>query len=177
MMLLPMVILSIFSIFSGYLLKDFFSGTSTVFADSIYIDPKNFKQTDADFIPVIYKLLPTIFSFIGMFLAVILANVFNIQCTRLIKQNNFIRFIYESLCSGYYFDGVYNKFIAEPFIRLCILCYNSFDKEVCNSIGPTIVSTVDNTFAYYKNQATVMPETSIKRPVNSIILSTFMLVV
>ena len=178
MMLIPMVFLSIFSIFSGYFLEDFLSSTSTSLSNSLHVKPENFKQLDVEFIPIIYKLLATVVSVIGAALAIVICKFLNIQCTRLLLTDDSTRLLYESLCSGYYFDVVYNKFVAIKFLESCEACYITFDKEITEGIlGPTSLSSIDNLFVTYKNKATVVGESSIKRSLCSIIISVLALTI
>jgi hypothetical protein len=58
------------SVFSGYFLKDLFVGFgSTFFDNSIFILPLNFVGFDIEFIPLSFKLIPTIFTMLGFFLS------------------------------------------------------------------------------------------------------------
>lgn len=68
---IALVILSIGSIFLGYIAKDLFVGFGSDFWNqSIFILPSNNQQFDAEIIPSLIKLLP----FFGSMVAVILAN-------------------------------------------------------------------------------------------------------
>jgi NADH-ubiquinone oxidoreductase chain 5 len=69
-MAIPLGILSVGSIFTGYGCRDMFVGLgSSFFEDSIFMLPENLILADAEFIPVIIKLIPTICSSIGIILA------------------------------------------------------------------------------------------------------------
>lgn len=66
-MSVPLVILTIGSIFSGFLLKDFFIGLgSDSFMDTIFPSITNNSFSAAEFLPLKYKLLPFIFSTLGL---------------------------------------------------------------------------------------------------------------
>jgi len=70
-MLGPLVLLSLGSIFFGYIFKDLFIGIgSDFFSSSIYIHPKNINLIDSEFIPFYIKLIPILFSFLGIFLSI-----------------------------------------------------------------------------------------------------------
>lgn len=72
-MLLPMGILSIGSIFSGYLFKDLFIGLGSPFTSSFaYVSPERCYDTSAEFAPFIYKFAPALLSFTGVLLALFL---------------------------------------------------------------------------------------------------------
>ena len=62
---LPLIILSIFSIFFGYITKDIFIGLgSGFFSDnSIFIHPSHEIMLDTEFaVPIFFKLLPFVFT-------------------------------------------------------------------------------------------------------------------
>jgi NADH:ubiquinone oxidoreductase subunit 5 (subunit L)/multisubunit Na+/H+ antiporter MnhA subunit len=66
-------ILALGSIFSGWLLKDLFIGFGNIaFGNSIYKSACHNTFMDIEFIPLYIKNLPLIFSFSGIFLAIIL---------------------------------------------------------------------------------------------------------
>jgi len=64
-------ILSVGSLFSGYVLKDAFVGTGSIFwGNSIFISTGHSTGFDLEFIPLFIKNIPMIFSFSGIFLAI-----------------------------------------------------------------------------------------------------------
>ena len=65
-----LVVLMAGSVFSGYFLRDPFVGVGSVFwSNSIYILSKNSNGLDYEFIPTIYKILPLLFSLVGIIFA------------------------------------------------------------------------------------------------------------
>ena len=78
LMLLIFCFLVIFSIFSGYFFNDLFVGLgSDVFLDAIFVLSSNFVQADSEFILteskfISFKLLPTILSFLGFVISIII---------------------------------------------------------------------------------------------------------
>jgi NADH-ubiquinone oxidoreductase chain 5 len=69
-LVLSLTILVVGSIFSGYYLKDLFVGFgSTFFDNSIVILSKNSVNFELEFLPLVIKSIPTIFSLIGFFSA------------------------------------------------------------------------------------------------------------
>ena len=63
----PLFLLSIGSIFMGFLLEDMFVGIGTNFwLASIFILPKNNFEFDIEFLPFGIKIIPLIFSFLGV---------------------------------------------------------------------------------------------------------------
>merc|ERR1712232_203169 len=68
--LIPLLVLTIPSIFIGYCTKDMIIGLGTDFwGNSIYVLPENMNRLDSEFIPQQYKLLPVCLSLFGTFLA------------------------------------------------------------------------------------------------------------
>jgi len=75
-MSMPLIILAVFSIFFGYITKDIFIGIgSNFFADnSIFIHPSHEIMIDTEFaVPVIFKILPLIFTVSLSVLAIIVS--------------------------------------------------------------------------------------------------------
>src|SRR5204863_3800616 len=72
--IIPLFILSLFSIFFGYLFSDLFVGIgSEFFGNSLFIHPNNISIIEAEFsLPIIIKLLPLIFTLLGALLSIIL---------------------------------------------------------------------------------------------------------
>jgi NADH-ubiquinone oxidoreductase chain 5 len=69
----PLFILSIGSIFLGYLFKDMFIGMgSTFFGNSIYVLSENVNLIEAEFLHPIIKFTPVIFSIFGAILSLYL---------------------------------------------------------------------------------------------------------
>jgi len=76
----PLFILSIGSIFVGYLFKDMFIGVgSTFFGNSIFVLSTNINLIEAEFLDPIFKFIPVIFSFIGAILSVLIYHFFSKQ--------------------------------------------------------------------------------------------------
>jgi NADH-ubiquinone oxidoreductase chain 5 len=69
--MIPLTLLSLASIFFGYLFADLFVGIGTdFFSDSLFIHPNHITLVEAEFsLPLIMKLLPSIGSVFSMVLA------------------------------------------------------------------------------------------------------------
>jgi NADH-ubiquinone oxidoreductase chain 5 len=77
--LIPLFILSIFSIFSGYLFKDMFIGLGTTFwNNAIFVSTKSKLVSDCEFLPNYIKIFPLIFSFLGIFF-ILFFNLFSVK--------------------------------------------------------------------------------------------------
>ena len=90
---IPLAILSICSIFFGYIFKELFIGLGNfTFGNSIYILPENYNFNIVEFIEYKFlfinlKLIPLIFSFLGIFLVIFL-NFFFSKNLLLLKRSN-----------------------------------------------------------------------------------------
>ena len=141
--IIPLLILAIFSIFFGYMLSDLFVGIgSDFFGNSIFIHPNNISLVEAEFsLNPIIKLLPAILSLIGSVSAIYLYNykpsVFISPHTKgLLFKNNFIIKIYSFLNGKYYFDVIYNQFIVNYGLKLGYTISKEIDRGVIELLGP-----------------------------------------
>jgi len=78
-MVFPLILLSIGSIFFGFLAKDLFIGLGTSsFSNTIYVSPLYFNFVDSEFLNSFIKNLPFIFTILGFVLSLLLINCFNV---------------------------------------------------------------------------------------------------
>src|ERR1700743_860781 len=72
--IIALLILSLFSIFFGYIFSDLFVGIGNYsFGSSLFIHPNHINLIEAEFsIPLLFKLMPALFSLLGSALAIIL---------------------------------------------------------------------------------------------------------
>jgi NADH-ubiquinone oxidoreductase chain 5 len=116
--ILPMLILGILSIFFGYIFSDLFVGIGSDFnsgfsSSALFTHPDNITLVEAEFsLPVIIKLLPTIFSISGAILAIYMYNK-NIKYIIKLTETVFFSKLYTFLNSKYYFDIIYNNYIIK----------------------------------------------------------------
>lgn len=136
-MAIPLIILAFGSIFVGYILKDMIIGLGTSFwGNSIFILPHNLILIDSEFIPYYIKLLPVCLSIMGASLAWIL-NAYYGTLLYQIKTSLFGRDLYTFFNKRWYFDKIYNDFIALPFLNFGYeVTYKTFDKGIIEILGP-----------------------------------------
>jgi NADH-ubiquinone oxidoreductase chain 5 len=141
--IIPLIILALFSIFFGYILSDLFIGVgSDFFGHSLFIHPNNLALIEAEFsLPFYIKLLPAIFSFCGASLAIILYHFFpnliiNLTETSLGKK------IYTFLNGKYFFDVIYNHYIIENGLQLGYTISKVLDRGVIELVGPYGLSSI-----------------------------------
>jgi NADH-ubiquinone oxidoreductase chain 5 len=151
----PLLLLALFSIFFGFVFSDLFVGMgSDFFQNSIFMHPKNISLIEAEFaLPsvrglgtsptlrqesysIFIKLLPAILSFIGAFSAIILLNLpFGLNLINL-TNNKIGRNIYAFLNGKYYFDVIYNHFIIQSGLKLGYNISKEIDRGAIELLGP-----------------------------------------
>ena len=140
LILIPLIILCIGSMFSGYFCRDMFLGAgSDFFRQTIFVLPKHLTIVDAEFIPAFYKLLPLIFATSGLVLAFFVMHFFSIYYSEFWKKQ---RSLYFFLLKKWYFDTIYNKFITLPLLKTCFsVFFKIIDKGIIELLGPTGLSS------------------------------------
>ena len=152
----PLLLLALFSIFFGYVFSDLFVGMgSDFFQNSIFMHPKNISLIEAEFslaqqssgcvgvaatelmgYNVLFKLLPAIFSFTGALTSIILYHLplglFLINLT----NNKIGRNIYAFLNGKYYFDVIYNHFFIQSGLKLGYNISKEIDRGAIELLGP-----------------------------------------
>jgi len=128
-MSLPLIILAIFSIFFGYITKDLFIGLgSGFFVDNgLYIHPSHETMLDTEFaVPIIFKLLPLIFTLSLSFISIIFSELF---------PKLLITFKFSKL--GYNIFGFFNqRFLIELF-------YNNYITGIVLKLGGQTTKIID----------------------------------
>jgi NADH-ubiquinone oxidoreductase chain 5 len=146
----PLLFLSLFSIFFGYLFSDMFVGIgSDFFGNSLFIHPNNITLVEAEFsLNIFTKLLPSLLSLLGVISALILY----IKKPELINNisNTLIgRKLYNIFNNKYYFDIIYNHYIINKGFKLGYAISKQIDRGVIELVGPyglsnSIVKTAKN---------------------------------
>src|SRR6266478_6365539 len=135
--IIPLLILALFSIFFGYVFSDLFVGVgSDFFGNSLFIHPNNISIIEAEFsINPVIKLLPAILSLTGATLAILLYNKapeFIIGFT----DTSLGRKIYSFLNGKYYFDVIYNHYIVSAGLQLGYTISKQIDRGAIELLGP-----------------------------------------
>lgn len=147
LMAIPLVILSLGSIFIGYVTKDMIIGLGTNFwSNAIFIRPENVIMVDSEFIPYFIKLIPVMFSLSGAFLAFILYHFYTEFLFR-IKTTSIGMKLYSLLNQKWYFDQIYNSFIAEKLLYFGYnVSFKMFDRGIIEVLGPYGIVTTLRSF-------------------------------
>jgi len=145
--IIPLLILALFSIFFGYVLSDLFVGVgSDFFGNSLFTHPNNISIIEAEFsINPVIKLLPAILSLTGATLAILLYHKspeFIIGLT----DTSLGRKIYSFLNGKYYFDVIYNHYIVSAGLKLGYTISKQIDRGSIELLGPYgLAKTITNT--------------------------------
>lgn len=164
---IPLTVLSIFSIFFGFIFSDLFVGIGTdFFGNSLFIHPDHITLVEAEFsLPLGFKLLPTIGSVLAAILALTLYNhspkvlidltdaPLAINSAEGVKDssNNTItgnlgRRVYTFLNGKYLMDIVYNNFFIAKGLKTGYTVTKVLDRGVIELLGPYgLASVLSNT--------------------------------
>jgi NADH-ubiquinone oxidoreductase chain 5 len=150
-MSIPLFLLSLFSIFIGYLTKDMFIGFGTNFwGSAIFIKPINYMMTDIEFLSLKFKLLPLIVTLLGMVSAYTLYTLKVHEYFDIKKTSNKFYLLVNFLNKKWYFDRVYNQFLVEKVLHSGYhYFYKTIDRGLIEKLGPigiynVIYSTLDS---------------------------------
>ena len=138
-MLIPLVVLSFFSIFSGILFKEYFFGISSInfWNDSLVNISLNITQSLLNQIPLGVKKLP----FMNLLLGLILSSIL---CIFYKNLSNFLKLkfslLHVFLKKKWYFDEIYELLFVKTSNYLGDGFWKSIDVELIDNIGPNGVS-------------------------------------
>jgi NADH-ubiquinone oxidoreductase chain 5 len=134
-MLIPMIILAILSIFIGYLTRDIYLGFGSPF-NSIFTHPSNLALVDIELsLPTSYKLLPLILTIIAVS-SVLYIYEFNYNFLPKYTNNLFYK-LYLYANSKFMIDQLLNNVILRSTLYISILSSQFIDKGLLHIYGPT----------------------------------------
>src|ERR1700742_566656 len=134
----PLIILSIFSIFFGYITKDIFIGLgSGFFADnSLFIHPSHEIMLDTEFaVPTFFKLLPLIFTILLSILSIIMSE-FLPKLLLYFKFSTFGYNVFSFFNQRFLIELFYNKYITGIVLKLGGQTTKVIDKGSVELLGP-----------------------------------------
>jgi len=135
LMCISLFILSLGSIFIGYITKDMFIGLGTNFwSTAIFNLTENIVSLNGEFMPYHIKLLPLYFSFLGSFF--IIYNNYLFLNNNYFKISLSLKWLYTFLIKKWYFDIIYNKFIVLNVLSLGFFTFKEIDRGFIEIIGP-----------------------------------------
>lgn len=141
LMLLPLMLLGLGSVFVGYLTKDIFIGLGSDFwGSSIFILPKNSCVLEAEFLLTYIKWIPFFVSTFGIFF-ISLLHIFPLFFYNNFKYNTlFYQFAF-ILNKKWYWDKVYNIFLVKSLLNFGYLTsFKNLDRGFIELFGPFGVS-------------------------------------
>jgi NADH-ubiquinone oxidoreductase chain 5 len=138
---IPLFLLSIASIFFGFIFHDLFVGLGTdFFGNSLFIHPDHITMVEAEFsLPLIMKLLPTIGSVFAAILAVLLYHNYSSFLVEM-TDYNLGRKIYTFFNGKYLIDIIYNNYIILGGLQLGFIVAKLLDRGVIEIVGPYGIS-------------------------------------
>jgi len=145
----PLLVLGIASIFAGYMGRDLFVGLgSTFWGNAIFTLPEHLKAIDAEFVLVNYKLIPFIFSMTGASLAMAVYH-FLPAFIFAFKKTPFARDIFYFLNRKWFFDRIYNEWLAQPALWVgYTITFKTLDKGGLEYFGPAGLAALGNDLAH-----------------------------
>ena len=145
LVIIPLFILAIFSIFFGYIFSDLFVGVGTdFFGNSLFISPNNISIVEAEFsLPILIKLLPAILSLLGATFAIYIYHL-NPEFIIELTDTKIGRKIYTFLNAKYFFDVIYNHYIIALGLKIGYTISKVLDRGVIELVGPYGLSTALN---------------------------------
>lgn len=147
-MVIPMFILALGSIFIGYISRDIYLGMGSPF-NAIFIHPNNLHLIETEFgLSSIYKVLPLITGVGGSF---ILLCIYEFNYTLInIYNNSILNKIYFYLNQKVYSDQLLNNYIIRGGLETAGLLNHNIDKGLLKILGPNglwkLTSFVSNNF-------------------------------
>jgi NADH-ubiquinone oxidoreductase chain 5 len=137
-MSVPLIVLSVFSIFFGYLTKDAFIGLgSDVFVDnSVFIHPSHEIMLNTEFaVPTVFKIFPLILTLCLSTVSIILSE-FIPKALMYFKLSSFGYNIFNLLNQRFFIELLYNKYVTDLVLKLGGQTTKVIDKGSIELIGP-----------------------------------------
>jgi NADH-ubiquinone oxidoreductase chain 5 len=136
-MLIPLFILGIGSIFIGFLFKDLFLGLGVdTWNTSLFQLVTHISYFESEFLDFEIKLIPFIFSMGGLLLAIVVYQIFELKLSSLNFYKK-IYYIYTFFIKKWYFDNIYNKFVVNTFFFIGYhISFKLLDRGLFELIGP-----------------------------------------
>lgn len=135
-----LAVLSIGSIFLGYLARDLFIGLGTNFWNgSIYHAPAlSGAQIVGEFLPFLIKMTPFFGSMLSVALVFMLnSSAFRNQFAALYENSTFVS-AHRFLSHKWYFDTVYNRLVNQPILYISYSnVFTLIDRGILEYFGPT----------------------------------------
>ena len=132
-----LAVLSIPSIFIGYLSRDMIIGLGTDFwGNAIFILPENMNLIDAEFIEYKFKILPVCLSLLGASSSYFVYT-FSTEFLFKLKTSYLGKKFYTFLNKKWFFDKVYNEYVTQVLFKFSFnTSYKLIDRGIIEIFGP-----------------------------------------
>ena len=140
-MTIPLFILSLGALFSGYFFFDFFVSYDLIglWGNSIFTAPGNHILEEIHHSPLWVKKIPLIMMLLGLSLAIIFYIIFKSLPSYLSKR---FSIIYNFFLNKWYFDEFYDFLFVKPLKKIGLFLWLYFDKKIIDGLGPDGISSV-----------------------------------
>lgn len=144
--IIPMIILTIGSLFLGYILQDIYLGQGTNIS-GIFINPTNLNLIETHFsIDIYYKWIPII-NIIFSIILIIYFYEYNYKLIYIYNNKLFYN-IYVLFNTRFLFDQVLNNLIIRKVLNLSGTLNTLIDKGILSILGPTGIKSLLNNISY-----------------------------
>nr|WQF69424.1 NADH dehydrogenase subunit 5 [Bostrychia moritziana] len=145
--ILPLICLTLGTIFIGYLTKDFFIGLGTDFWNtSIFLSPITNFVIESEFLITKLKWLPFLFTIFGILLA-FASNFFTFNFKKQFFTFNSFLFL---LNKKWYFDLIYNRIFVFPLLSFgFFVSFKNLDRGFIEILGPKGTTSLVNKISIY----------------------------
>ena len=136
---IPLIVLSLMSIFFGYIGKDAYVGMgSDFFGSALFTHPNNVYLVEAEFnLPVLIKWLPAIFTLIGFLAGFSLYQYPSVAKYAINITKSKLGYSLFSFFNGKYkFDPLLNGFTTNSSFKLGLILSKVFDRGIIEILGP-----------------------------------------
>lgn len=147
--IIPLCILTLLSIFIGYLFSEIFVGLGNNYLyNSIYIKFEHFNNIEMEFLSPLIKLMPLIWTFFGLILSYIFFYKLRIKNKKRFKLIYLIKTkLYEFFFNAGFFNYIYNKIYLYFFYLFYKINVKYIEKGLFEWIGPV------GFYLFFRNQS------------------------
>tara|TARA_X000000950_G_scaffold156499_1_gene191907 strand:+ start:163 stop:2097 length:1935 start_codon:yes stop_codon:yes gene_type:complete len=140
-MTLPLLVLSIGAVFSGWLGYELFvgAGMDRFWGDSILILPIHPAMEHAHHVPTWVKLLPVVLAASGVVLAVLCYSVWTGLPAATVRA---FRPVHTFFFNKWYFDELYDAIFVRPAVRIGAFLWERGDRDTIDGLGPDGLSSL-----------------------------------
>jgi len=140
-MTLPLLVLSIGAVFSGWLGYELFvgAGMDRFWGESILILPIHTAMEHAHHVPTWVKLLPVVLATSGVVLAVMCYSIWTGLPAAGVRT---FRPIHTFFFNKWYFDELYDVIFVRPAVRIGVFLWQKGDRDTIDGLGPDGLSSL-----------------------------------